>query len=332
MVSSQQGEGRHSWRSTLARLPWLGLPCSNDTFCYGASIPLVAAGSSSVGGSWPRPLARLLRRGLSRGNGIFCGDTFHNGASTPLVATGRYSGGRSWQRPLARLPRLGLSSGNGMSSRDPASTPVAAGRCVARRSWPGVLLCLPLLGLTGCSGTPFGDNLARSFSAPSPRPAVPASGGTVAPSPSSPPSGSAAASGPAGSASPGSGTGSGRSAASQNATGGAPTTPPRIPTVPAPNAAPPAGTPSRPTALGSTDGEARGTRPGGEVAPSRPQRQAPYRVTILLPQADAAAPAEVVTQALRSAGVPFEVETIERIPAGSTPARASASQSAPPPR
>ena len=39
----------------------------------------------------------------------------------------------------------------------------------------------------------------------------------------------------------------------------------------------------------------------------------PYRLTIRLPKADPAAPAEVVTQALRAAGVPFEVETIERM-------------------
>jgi hypothetical protein len=46
-------------------------------------------------------------------------------------------------------------------------------------------------------------------------------------------------------------------------------------------------------------------RPGGAAAP--------YRITLRLPQADPAAPAEVVTQALRAAGVPFEVETIERM-------------------
>jgi hypothetical protein len=40
---------------------------------------------------------------------------------------------------------------------------------------------------------------------------------------------------------------------------------------------------------------------------------APYRVTIKLPAADPSAPAEVVTKALRAAGVSFEVETIERV-------------------
>jgi hypothetical protein len=53
-------------------------------------------------------------------------------------------------------------------------------------------------------------------------------------------------------------------------------------------------------------------------------------VTILLPQADSAAPAEVVTQALRAAGVPFEVETIERLNRN-TP-QAPVSRPAPEPR
>jgi hypothetical protein len=44
---------------------------------------------------------------------------------------------------------------------------------------------------------------------------------------------------------------------------------------------------------------------------------APYRVTIKLPAADPSAPAEVVTKALRAAGVSFEVETIERVRNGS---------------
>ncbi|MFQ6537558.1 MULTISPECIES: hypothetical protein [Aphanothece] len=48
---------------------------------------------------------------------------------------------------------------------------------------------------------------------------------------------------------------------------------------------------------------------------------APYRITIKLSGADPAAPAEAVTQALRAAGVPFEVEMIERMP---SPGSASA--------
>jgi hypothetical protein len=63
----------------------------------------------------------------------------------------------------------------------------------------------------------------------------------------------------------------------------------------------------------------------GPAAPQRPAvpppaNPAPYRVTIRLPQADPSAPAEVVTEALRAAGVPFEVETIERMGVATTPA------------
>ncbi len=57
---------------------------------------------------------------------------------------------------------------------------------------------------------------------------------------------------------------------------------------------------------------ATGATPAPPDAPA--VRPAPYRVTIRLPQADPSAPAEVVTKALRAAGVPFEVETIERMP------------------
>ena len=44
--------------------------------------------------------------------------------------------------------------------------------------------------------------------------------------------------------------------------------------------------------------------------PSTPQ---PYRITIQLSATDPSAPAEMVTEALRSAGVRFEVERIERV-------------------
>ena len=67
----------------------------------------------------------------------------------------------------------------------------------------------------------------------------------------------------------------------------------------------------------------------GLVAP------APYRITIKLPSGDPSAPAEVVTQALRAAGVPFEVEMIERIqaqPSGTTVTPAPTPQPTPAPR
>jgi hypothetical protein len=72
--------------------------------------------------------------------------------------------------------------------------------------------------------------------------------------------------------------------------------------------------------------------PAAAPAAPRPANPAPYRVTILLPQADPAAPAEVLTRALRTAGVPFEVETIQRTAPGDTPRAAPApAASAPPP-
>ena len=47
-------------------------------------------------------------------------------------------------------------------------------------------------------------------------------------------------------------------------------------------------------------------------------------MTIKLPAADPSAPAEVLTQALRAAGLAFEVETIERVSNGTTPTRSAA--------
>lgn len=105
----------------------------------------------------------------------------------------------------------------------------------------------------------------------------------------------------------------------------APATPAPTPAAPKPAAGkePPvsgATTPAGPAA-GAT-----GATPAPPLAPA--VRPAPYRVTIRLPQADPSAPAEVVTRALRAAGVPFEVETIERMPpagsgAGESPAGAA---------
>ena len=46
-----------------------------------------------------------------------------------------------------------------------------------------------------------------------------------------------------------------------------------------------------------------------------PEQTRPYRITIRLSAADPAAPAEGVTEALRRAGIGFEVETIEKVPA-----------------
>jgi hypothetical protein len=138
----------------------------------------------------------------------------------------------------------------------------------------GSLLCA--LALAGCSGTRFGDQLARSFSAPPAQPAQP-----VAPAPN-----------PA-TATPASKTAS--------------------PTAASPKKVEPKPVEAKPPA----------------VNPSKP---APYRITIQLPSADPAAPAEAVTQALRAAGVSFEVEMIERVGAAAIPAAAPTVTPAPAPR
>lgn len=144
-----------------------------------------------------------------------------------------------------------------------------------------VLLTITGGSLAGCSGTPFGDQLAGSFSAPPP-----------AAAPSRPASGSPART---------------------------ETRPPRV--------VPPA-SPASPTSPASP-----APSPAARPAPRAPvpaSAPAPYRVTIRLPAADPAAPAERVTEVLRAAGVPFEVETIERI--GVTAgAAAPRSTPAPPP-
>ena len=134
----------------------------------------------------------------------------------------------------------------------------------------GSLLCV--LALAGCSGTSFGDQLARSFSAPPAQPAQP-----VPPAPN-----------PA-------------------------TATPASPTTASPKKAEPKPVEAKPPA----------------VNPSKP---APYRITIQLPSADPAAPAEAVTQALRAAGVSFEVEMIERVGAAATPSAAPTVTPAPAPR
>ena len=149
------------------------------------------------------------------------------------------------------------------------------------RGWPQLLACAGVTLLAGCSGTRFGDQLARSFSAPAPS----ANGGSGSSRPA------AAARTPAGSARP---------------------TTPGTAT---------AGTPSSATAstTATATPAAQATRPAIPVlARPAPSPPAPYRVTIRLPAADPSAPAERVTEALRAAGVAFEVETIERMGTGGT--------------
>ena len=143
----------------------------------------------------------------------------------------------------------------------------------------GSLLCA--LALAGCSGTRFGDQLARSFSAPPAQPAQPVS---PAPNPA--------------------------------------------PATPASKAAAP--TSAAPTAVSPKKAEPKPVE--AKPAAVNPSKPAPYRITIQLPSADPAAPAEAVTQALRAAGVSFEVEMIERVGAAATPAPAPTVTPAPAPR
>jgi hypothetical protein len=189
--------------------------------------------------------------------------------------------------------------------------------------WRGLSVALlpVVMLLAGCSGTRFGDLLSRSFSAPpSPAPLQPGrtavTGGASGPSPSAGAIDGAGApqpAPPAGASTPAAGSSTPPGGVSRTA---APTVQNR--------AGPVAPTASAPVA--SPETSASGTRPSTA-------RPAPYRVTILLPQADAAAPAEVVTQALRAAGVPFEVETIERIGGGpaAVPGAAAAPRARPAP-
>ena len=138
----------------------------------------------------------------------------------------------------------------------------------------GSLLCA--LALAGCSGTRFGDQLARSFSAPPAQPAQP-----VSPAPN-------------------------------------------------PATATPASKTASPTAASSKKVE---PKPVEAKPPAvNPSKPVPYRITIQLPSADPAAPAEAVTEALRAAGVSFEVEMIERVGAVATPAAAPTVTPAPAPR
>ena len=168
----------------------------------------------------------------------------------------------------------------------PPAAPLLAG---ARRGFVLALVLGPLL--VGCANNPIARQLAASFDTPAPTPAIPPAAG-------SPTGGtSSAANGQAG----------------------------------APALVPPSGNPAttNPSPVSPANPNQKGTSTAGPGAkpdaPAKPRAAtptpapaaAPYRVTLKLPGADPSAPAEVVTRALRAAGVPFEVETIERIGAGS---------------
>ena len=202
-----------------------------------------------------------------------------------------------------------------------APAPLPPQRRPSPPALPRLLLALLPLLLGGCSGTPFGEALSRSFPGPS---ATPAATATPSPGdfqttrqgealsiPTAPSAGSAGTSGAQSGAMAGAGAGpvaapAGAGAAATSAA------------IPKSGGSSTSGTGPAVSAAGATPAIA--PRPTAK-APANP---APYRVTIRLPQADPSAPAEVVTEALRAAGVPFEVETIERMGSGTAAAPAVA--------
>lgn len=185
----------------------------------------------------------------------------------------------------------------------------------------GPLVLAALLVLGGCSGTSFGRRLAGSFDPPV---ASPSDAPAATPGPGAP---QAAANGS-------SGAGPQTATTAQPSTVGKPfaaspdaTVKPRTPVMA------PTGT-NAPSAKTSTAGGKAGTTAGIAMAakgsPGKSTAPVPYRVTIKLPTADPSAPAEAVTEALRAAGIRFEVETIERIRNGVAPAPAAAAPQATP--
>ena len=173
-------------------------------------------------------------------------------------------------------------------------------------------LALPLLTgglallLGGCSGTPFGERLAGSFSSPP----------TTAPStaPTTAPTGAITG-------------GQGPAATAPGAAPGAPTAVQSGAGPGANGAAKPAAKTAAGPAAPLPPSVSPAQAPGAKQAPAAATnlQPVPYRITLKLPQADPAAPAESVTQALRAAGLRFEVEMIERVqPTSSSPVAAPA--------
>ena len=150
------------------------------------------------------------------------------------------------------------------------------------RLLPGVLLALMLL--QACDGTPFGQRLSDSFDDPTSQPAA-----EDAPRPV-------------------------QAKAEQGTTESETDKPEKDKPV---KADPVADSGQEdPGTADSLDSKAVNSQAGvAEANPPRATsgRTLPYRITIRLSSADPAAPAEGVTEALRKAGIGFEVETIEKI-------------------
>ncbi len=198
---------------------------------------------------------------------------------------------------------------------------------------PLLLLAPLLLTLAGCAGTPFGQQLAAGFDAPAPSAATPPASGTARPGAAPGTAISPTGSNPA------------TPATGANATTAATASPgTATPATTAPGASPGTQTPSpTPAVPGRPAGQAgdaarspSGSPSAGNRATGRqaqaPAVAVPYRITLKLPGADPSAPAEAVTEALRAAGLRFEVETIERIPTPEASAAAPKATPAPAPR
>ena len=156
------------------------------------------------------------------------------------------------------------------------------------------LLMPLLLALQACSGTTFGERLADSFDSPG----APAAAEETA-----------------------------SSNVEQEATS-AVKGPERAEDQPVKNKATAAKTPEAKTSEQEDEetdpSEAKTPQEKTNVQPNPiPAEPRPYRITIRLAAADPAAPAESVTDALRRAGIGFEVETIEKIPSLQTSKKAA---------
>ena len=211
--------------------------------------------------------------------------------------------------PRFRAPRRTLPGA--------AAFPLGHPRLPGRHRCLALALVLgPLLG--GCTTNPIAQQLAASFDSPAPSPpgagspaavTSPAAQGQAganpavgigAATPLIPPSGNPSTTSP----SPG-------TAAKPDQKGSS------TASVTAGAAAGPGAKPSpKGNALGATPDSTSAQAPAKSRAATPAPAAAPYRVTIKLPGADPSAPAELVTRALRAAGVSFEVETIERIGSG----------------
>lgn len=156
------------------------------------------------------------------------------------------------------------------------------------------------VGCVSCSGTPFGDALSSNFADQPPGPApVEALVATEA----------------------------------ANEVGLPPTPDSTTPPSTAPSTA--GGSPDSGDSATPEPPPSRTVRAAEAPGPAEPEEvaKAPYRIVILLPNADSTAPSAVLSRALREAGVDFSVETIDRLDRSSTiekRAPATSDESSPP--